>query len=112
VVLRLKRRNPSHQFVDGNSECPYIDKFVIPTALEHFRSSVVRSSGECEHISFDAPFGQLPTDPKIDENDSLSGLVIQNVLRFDIPVANFLGVDIGQSFQELVTDFFKFLNRR
>lgn len=44
MVLRLEGRRASHEFEDGDSEGPHVYHFVVASALEHLRSSIVRSA--------------------------------------------------------------------
>ena len=101
VVLRLKRSETSHQLENGDSKCPEINHFIISTSLEHFWSSVVRSSCQRQHLPFPSSFLYFLTDSKINEFNMSIFFIIKNIIRFDISVTDFIHVDILQCSQQL-----------
>ncbi len=109
MVLGLEGGAACHQLEDGDPECPHIYQFVVPSSLEHLRGSVVRCTGEGEHVAFDTSFGQFFADAEVDEDDAMPGLVVEDVFGFDVPVADFVRVDVGEGGHNLVCDFFETL---
>lgn len=111
VVLAFEGSDPCHEFVDGDAESPHVYLFVVASPLEHFWGSVVGSASKSEHISFDSPFDEFFADAKINQFDALLVEVVEDVFRFDVPVADLVGVQVGQGFYYLIDDFFEFLSR-
>lgn len=105
MVGRLEGSPSHHESVDSGSEGPQVDHFVVASALEHLGCPVEQSASDGEHVCLPSPIQHLPADAKIDDLDYLLDGVIEDVLRFDIPVADALGVYVGQGLQNLIDDF-------
>jgi hypothetical protein len=112
VICRLKGRSPHHQLVDSCAERPKIHSFVIPSALKHLGCPVKQRPRDCEHVDLSAPVQHFATNPKIDYLHHFLLLVVENVLRLDVPVANALRMDIGQRLQNLIHDLFQLLHKQ
>ena len=110
MVGRLKRSVADHQSVNSCREGPKIHHLVIPSSFKHLRSTVVKRPSDGEHIGISTSIGQFLADSKIDDLDALIGLIIENILGLDIPMAYFLGMYEGQSFKHLINNLFELLS--
>lgn len=94
MVLRLEGGVSGHKFEDGDPQSPDINQLVIAASFKHFWSTIVRSTGKSEHFPFDSPLGKFLADAEINEDDAVPRLVVEHILRFDVSVAYFMGVDV------------------
>lgn len=109
VVLGLKGRVSSNQLVNGDSECPEIDSFIISSSDVHLRRKVKLRSDDGEHIPSVSPLEGLLADAEIDDLDLLLLRVIEDVLGLYIPMADILIMNIADGGDQLFDDLPKFL---
>jgi hypothetical protein len=111
VVLAFEGSDSCHEFVDGDAKSPDIYKFIIAAAFEHLWSPIVGSSCESEHISFDSSFDEFFADSEVDKFDASLVGIVENVLRFDVAVADLVRVHVDQRLDHLVHDFLQLLDQ-
>jgi hypothetical protein len=110
VVLRLKWGHSGHQFKHSHSQCPQVDPFIIPSSLEHLRSTVIGRPSQSQHLLLPPTVDQLLTDAKVYHLDTRILMIEQNVLRFDIPMADLMRMDEAERLQQLVDQFLQQLS--
>lgn len=108
-VLLHKRQSSSQHLVCSDTNRPDIDGLAVFTS-EHFGRLVVNSASHGPHLHFSVSSVHL-RDFEVDElNFPFSG-VVQDILWFDVSMANALIVHVGDCQQELpynITDFLLF----
>ena len=94
MVLRFKRGIPRNHLINGNTNCPQVNSFIITSANVYLRSKIEMRSNDSEHISSGTSLKSLFSNLKINKFDFLCFAIIKYVFKLDISMANVSIVDI------------------
>ena len=109
VILRLKRRFSCDKLVDSDSERPQIDSLVIAASEIDFRGQIEVRPYNSQHVSSSPSEEGLFADAEIDQFDLLVLLIVEQVFRFDVPVADIFAVDVLDGQQDFFDDVLELL---
>jgi hypothetical protein len=88
VIFGLKRSDILDELIDKHTEGPEVNPFIIASASEHFRSTVVGRASHREHLFAGSSMKALATAAKINQDGPLIFSIIQNVFRLDVSVTD------------------------
>jgi len=95
VVLGFEGGLPSDQLEDGHSQRPEVDALIIAPAEVDLRGEVAVAADDGEHLPLFAHLEGLLGNAEVDDLDGLSLLVVEDVLRLDVAVADVVAVEVG-----------------
>lgn len=102
---------PCHHLVECHANRPHIHELVVPSTQQHFRRQILRSPNDCQHVSSRSPLKGLLGDPKINNFDSFSLHVEEDVVRLDVAMADVAFVDVRDDFEEFRENKLEVLDR-
>ena len=88
MVLRLERSIPTDYSENGDSQCPKVNSFIVSSPDKDLRSDVVVRPNNGEHVPPGSPQESFLGNAKVDYLYFVLPLVVEDVIRLDIPVAN------------------------
>jgi hypothetical protein len=88
VVLGFEWSHTLHQLEHRDPQRPQIHSLVISTPLEHLRRTIIRRARERQQLLLASTMHKFLTDAEIDNFDAVFVLVEENVLGFDVAVAD------------------------
>ena len=98
MVLGLEGSVAGSQSVDGDSQGPNVHSLVVPAA---------EVADDGQHVSPHSPRKSLLRNPEVYDFDFALLLVVENVLGFDIAVADVVFVEVLQTRDQLPNHYFQ-----
>jgi len=101
VVLGFEGSVASDQLEDRDSQGPNVDPFVVAAADVDLGGEIEVGADDSHHISAHSPREGALRDSKVNDFDSALLSVVENVLGFDVPVAEVVFVEVLQAGDQL-----------
>jgi len=101
VVLGLKGSAAGDQFEDSDSQGPNVHSLVVPSAKVDLGGEVEVGADDSQHVSAHSPRESLLRDAEVHDFEFACLLVVENVLGFDVPVADVVPVQVLQPRDQL-----------
>ncbi len=101
MVLGLERSVAGDETVDSDSEGPEVDAFVVAAAEVDLGGEVEVGADDGQHVSPHSAREGLLRDPEVDDFDPALLCVVENVLGFDVAVADVVSVEVLEARQQL-----------
>ena len=110
MALRLEGRFPSNQLIKSNPNRPNINFLIIPATNKNLGSLIIQSPSNSKHLFLITPILNILTNAKIHNFNILIESIIENIIRFDIPMADITRMYIGNCIEKLIDNKFDFFD--
>ena len=107
MVLGLEGSVAGSQSVDCDSQGPNVHSLVVPAAEVDLGGEVKVGADDGQHVSPHSPRKSLLRNPEVYDFDFALLLVVENVLGFDIAVADVVFVEVLQTRDQLPNHYFQ-----